>query len=79
MDIPRVLREQIKEYERAGFHVVKWEHRKGAHWKLWFAELGKPQIVTQNMHSWRCIKNTIASYRRQLRTNEGNDDGSDHS
>jgi hypothetical protein len=71
MDIPKVLREQIKEYARAGFNVVKWEHRKGSHWKLWFAELAQPQIVTQNMTGWRCIKNTIASYRRQTKKNTG--------
>lgn len=67
MNIPRILREQVKEYERAGFHVVKWEHRKGGHWKLWFAEFEQPQIVTQNMNSWRCMKNTIAAYRRLLK------------
>ena len=65
MNIPRVLREQVKEYERAGFHVIDVEPRSGAHFKLWFAEFpDQPQIVTKNIIDPRSIKNNIAHYRR---------------
>ena len=65
MNIPRVLREQVKEYEKAGFHVIACEPRSGAHFKLWFAEFpNKPQIVTKNVVEWRSLKNNIAHYKR---------------
>ena len=64
MNIPRVLREQVKEYERAGFHVINVEPRNGAHFKLWFAEFSEPQIVTKNACDPRSMKNNIAHYRR---------------
>lgn len=65
MNIPRVLREQVKEYERAGFHVIDVEPRSGAHFKLWFAEFpDQPQIVTKNGSDPRALKNNIAHYKR---------------
>ena len=64
MNIPKVLREQVKEYERAGFHVIDVEPRSGSHFKLRFAEFAEPQIVTKNLLDWRAIKNNIARYRR---------------
>lgn len=65
MNIPRALREQVKEYEKAGFRVVACEPRSGAHFKLWFAEFpDKPQIVTTNAYDPRSLKNNISRYRR---------------
>ena len=64
MNIPRAIREQVKEYEKAGFHVIACEPRSGAHFKIWFAEFPEPQIVTKNILEWRSLKNNIARYRR---------------
>ena len=72
MNIPRVLHQQIKEYAKAGFHVVKWEARSGSHFKLWFAEFDTPQIVTKNCHDVRAMKNNIAQYRRMLKQEKEN-------
>lgn len=71
MNIPRVLREQVKEYERAGFHVVNVEPRNGSHFKLWFAEFSEPQIVTKNAVDWRALKNNIAHYKRLMMKEKG--------
>jgi len=67
MKVPQVLRKQILEYEKAGFHVVDVEARSGSHFKITFAELQQPQIITKNGSDPRAIKNNIASYRRQLK------------
>ena len=67
MDIPRAIREQVKEYEKAGFHVIQCEPRSGSHFKVWFAEFSEPQIVTKNAFEWRSLKNNIARYRRLAR------------
>ena len=64
MVIPRPLRPQIKEYEKAGFHVTRIEPRNGAHFKIWFAEFDEPQFITKNVLEWRSLKNNIAQYRR---------------
>ena len=56
MEIPRVLRAQLKEYEKAGFHAVRIEPRAGSHFKVWYAELpDKPQIITKNANSLNAI------------------------
>ena len=67
MNIPRAIREQVKEYEKAGFHVQQVEPRSGSHFKIWFAEFTEPQIVTKNALEWRSLKNNIARYRRLAR------------
>ena len=64
MNTPRCLHEQLKEYTKAGFHVVKWEARSGAHFKIWFAEFETPQIITKNCNEPRSMKNNIARYKR---------------
>jgi hypothetical protein len=65
MNIPRVLREQVKEYERVGFHVIDVEPRNGSHFKVWFAEFPEqPQIVTKNLIDRHAVHNNIARYRR---------------
>ena len=69
MNVPRVLREQVKAYEKAGFHVVDVEPRSGSHFLLKFAEFAAPQIVTKNACDPRSIKNNIAQYRRLLKGN----------
>ena len=67
MNIPRAIRGQVKEYEKAGFHVQQVEPRSGSHFKIWFAEFTEPQIVTKNVLEWRSLKNNIARYRRLAR------------
>lgn len=65
MTVPRVLREQVKEYEKAGFHVIAVEPRNGAHFKVWFAEFpDQPQIITKNALDWRALRNNISHYKR---------------
>lgn len=67
METPRVLRAQLKEYEKAGFHAIRIEPRAGSHFKVWYAELpDKPQIITKNAKSFRVMKNTISNYRKLL-------------
>lgn len=64
MEIPRPLREQIKFYERHGFHVVSLEYREGAHFKLTFAEFKQPQFITKNVNEPRGWKNNVSRYKR---------------
>jgi hypothetical protein len=65
MNIPRVLREQVKEYKRAGFHVIDVEPRNGSHFMARFAEFPeRPQILTKNLIDRRAVHNNIARYRR---------------
>ena len=64
MKVPQVLRKQIVEYEKAGFHVVDVEPRSGSHFKITFAEFPQPQIITKNGSDWRAIKNNVSAYRR---------------
>jgi len=66
MQVPRVLREQIRAYEKAGFHVVECKPANGAHFKLRFAEFPEPQVVTKNMNDPRALKNNIAHFKRKL-------------
>jgi len=70
MKIPQVLRKQVIEYAKAGFHVVDVEPRSGSHFLLKFSELKQPQIVTKNAFDPRSIKNNISAYRRLLREQE---------
>lgn len=64
MKVPQVLRKQVVEYEKAGFHVVDVEARSGSHFKITFAEFPTPQIITKNGSDSRAIKNNLAAYRR---------------
>lgn len=64
MEVPRAIREQIREYEKAGFSVLACEPRAGAHFKVWFAEFNEPQFLTKNTGDWRSLKNNIAHYKR---------------
>ena len=70
MRIPQSLREQVKLYERAGFHVLSCAPRSGAHFSLKFAEFTEPQIVTKSVLGWRSVKNNISRYRRLAATKE---------
>ena len=72
MEIPRAIRQQVKEYEKAGFHVTACEPRSGAHFKIWFAEFDEPQFVTKNTLEWRSLKNNIAHYKRLAAKKEMN-------
>lgn len=63
MEIPRILKKQMKEYERAGFHPVQIEHRAGSHWKVVFAEFPEPQFLTQNIMESHSIRNNISRFK----------------
>lgn len=67
MNVPRVLREQVKEYEKAGFHVIDIQPRSGSHFMVRFAEFSAPQIITKNQHDPRAVWNNIARYKRLAR------------
>ena len=67
MNIPRVLREQLKVYEREGFHPLTVEQRAGSHFKVVFAEFSEPQILTKNAGEPRALKNNIARFRKLAR------------
>ena len=69
MNIPRILRDQLKFYESKGFHVTSIEPRSGAHFMLTFAEFSQPQIITKNGSDPRAWHNNIAQYRRLQRAN----------
>lgn len=70
MNIPTVLRKQIKAYEAAGFHPVAIEPRAGSHFKVVFAEFEQPQIISRSASCPRAIKNNIARYRQLARTSQ---------
>ena len=72
MEIPKMLREQIKFYERHGFHVVDVEYREGSHMKATFAEFPQPQFLTISRTDWRGWKNNIARYRRLTKEQQEN-------
>ena len=64
VNVPKHLRKQVIEYEKAGFHPIDVEARSGSHFKITFAEFPDPQIITKNGSDWRAIKNNLAVYRR---------------
>lgn len=64
MNIPRVLREQAKFYEKKGFHITSVEPREGAHFLVTFAEFSQPQILTKNCDDPRAMLNNVSAYRR---------------
>jgi hypothetical protein len=65
MQIPKVLREQVRAYEKAGFNVVDCKPASGAHFKLWFKEFEEPQVVTKNVADYRAMKNNLSQLRRK--------------
>ena len=67
MQIPRVLRHQMKEYERAGFHPVEIERRAGSHWMVRFAEFQDPQFLTHNIMETHSIRNNISRFRNAVK------------
>lgn len=64
MEIPQCLREQLKFYERYGFHAVKVDSRSGSHFRVTFAEFPQPQFVTKNVNEQRGWKNNLSRYKR---------------
>lgn len=64
MHIPRRFRGQITEYEKAGFHVTHFEHAKGSHAKVIFAEFPGTQTLSANMGCPRNLRNSIARFRK---------------
>lgn len=67
MNIPRVLRDQLKVYEAHGFHVVDVTPRAGAHFKVTFAEFSEPQFLTKNIGEPRSLKNNLARFRNLMK------------
>lgn len=57
------MREQLKLYERHGFHVTSIEFRAGSHVKVTFAEFPEPQFLTKNLGDPRGALNNIARFR----------------
>ena len=72
MEIPKVLREQIKFYERHGFHVTDVENRAGAHFRVTFAEFPQPQFISKNVNEPRGWKNNIARFRNLAKEQQEN-------
>lgn len=70
MQIPRVLREQMREFIKAGFTPVEIEKRAGSHFMVKFAEIGGLWLVSQNEGNWRNIKNSIARFRQRLKQDQ---------
>jgi hypothetical protein len=76
MNIPRVLRDQLKFYEGKGFHVTSIEPRNGAHFLVVFAEFPQAQIISKNGSDPRAWHNNVAQYRRLQREHtEGKTNG----
>lgn len=67
MKLPQGLRSQLREYEKAGFHVVDCQPASGSHFKMRFAEFSEPQVVSRNLTDKRALKNNIARFRRLAR------------
>ena len=67
MNIPRVLRDQLKFYESKGFHAIHVEPRSGSHFLVVFAEFPQAQIISKNGSDPRALHNNIAHYRRLQR------------
>lgn len=63
MNIPRAYRQQIVEYEKAGFHPVEIEYGKGSHIKVRFAEFPEFYVLNKGAGEPRSIKNNIARMR----------------
>lgn len=72
MQIPRVLREQVKAYAREGFHVIDVQPRAGAHFMVRFAEIDGQYLISKNAACPRAVKNNVAAYRRQLKPRQEN-------
>lgn len=63
MNVPRPLREQAKQYEAKGFHIVSVEPSRGSHYKVKFAEFTEPQFLSINVSDPRAIRNNISRFR----------------
>lgn len=70
MEIPKLLREQLKFYERHGFHAASVEPREGSHMKVIFAEFSQPQIVTRSKTDWRAWRNNLSRFRNLVKEKE---------
>ena len=64
MKIPKRMREQLKVYEREGFHATSIEMRAGSHRMVTFAEFPEPQILSDSKSDWRRERNNVAVFRK---------------
>ena len=64
MEVPKVLREQIKYCERHGFKAKHIEPRKGSHWKVEFEGVPQPMFMSCCAAEYRSLKNTLSRLRR---------------
>lgn len=64
MEVPKVLRGQLRHYEAHGFTVVSVEPRAGSHFRVVFAEFSEPQFLTKNGSDPRAWKNNVARFKR---------------
>jgi hypothetical protein len=63
MTLPRLIREQFKLYERAGF-TVKSITRASRHYRVNFNQFPEVQYLTPNATDLRSYKNNIALFKR---------------
>lgn len=63
MVVPRVLREQLSIYERAGF-TLKSVGRASKHYRVEFNEFPEVQFLTSNTTDIRSYKNNVARFKR---------------
>ncbi len=63
MTLPRLLREQFKLYERAGF-TVKSVVRASRHYRVNFNEFPETQFLTASTTDPRSYKNNLALFKR---------------
>lgn len=69
MTTPKLLREQLRLYEREGFTVEAVE-RASKHYKVKFHQLPTPQFLTANNTDWRSYRNNISRMKRLARDQE---------
>lgn len=63
MKVPRVLREQLSIYERAGF-TPKSITPGSKHFRVEFNEFPQVQTLTKNVTDPRSFKNNLAQFKR---------------
>lgn len=63
MSVPKLLREQIRQYEREGFTVENIS-RAARHYKVKFHQFPEPQFLTANTTDFRAYKNNVARFKR---------------
>lgn len=65
----KLLRDQLRLYEREGFTVEAIE-RASRHYKVKFQQVKEPQFLTANNTDWRAYRNNICRLKRLARDQE---------